>query len=187
MQILHSEQEFPAAASVLALGTFDGVHIGHMALIRRAKVLALELDASCIVCTFDRHPLSVLDPNHAPNQLTTSEEKRNKIAMLGADFMLVKPFTPVLSSMPAKEYLLDLVRSLHAKAVVVGENHRFGRRGEGDAQLIRVLSKQYGFIAEIVPPVYDGSDIVSSSLIRTLLASGQKDRAMRLLSIQSTP
>ncbi|MPN34625.1 putative riboflavin biosynthesis protein RibF [bioreactor metagenome] len=184
MQILHSEREFLGPASVLALGTFDGVHIGHAELIRRAKALADELDASAVACTFDRHPLSVLDPARMPHQLTDLNEKLRKFALLGADCALVLRFTPELASLPAREYLLNLVAAMRAKAVVVGEDHRFGRRGEGDAHLIQALANQAGFRAVVVPPVLDEGDVVSSSLIRALLASGQNERAERLLSIQ---
>ncbi|NLF28568.1 MAG: FAD synthetase family protein [Clostridiales bacterium] len=183
MQILHSEREFLGPASVLALGTFDGVHIGHAALLRRAKALADELGASCVACTFDRHPLSVLDPARMPRQLTDLEEKLRKFALLKADCALVQRFTPELSKLSAREYLLSLVAAMRAKAVVVGEDHRFGRRGEGNANLIRALASEAGFRAVVVPPVLDGKDVVSSSLIRSLLASGQFARAEKLLSI----
>jgi len=183
MQILHSEREFLGPASVLALGTFDGVHIGHAALIRRAKALADELSASAIACTFDRHPLWVLDPARMPRQLTDLDEKLRKFALLGADCALVQRFTPELSNMSARDYLLNLVAAMRARAVVVGEDHRFGRRGEGDAHLIQALAGEAGFRAVVVPPVLDGGDVVSSSLIRALLASGQSARAERLLTI----
>ncbi len=184
MQILHSEREFIGPASVLALGTFDGVHIGHAALIRRAMAIAAERSAKSVVCTFDRHPLSLLDPANAPFQLTPLEEKLRRFERLGVDCALVKPFTCELAALPAREYLAALAREMRAVAVVVGEDHRFGRRGEGDAALIRAMAGELGFEAQIVPPVYDGRDVVSSSLIRQLLAAGESGHAKRLLDIE---
>lgn len=185
MQILHSQQEYHGAASVLALGTFDGVHVGHAALIRRAREIAARRGAQCVVCSFDRHPLCVLDPARAPRQLTSTQEKCARLARLGVDCVLLEPFTQSLAAMPAREYLTNLTRAMRAVAVVVGQNHRFGHRGEGDARLTRELGRQLGFEAVIVPPVYDGGEMVSSTLIRALLASGQEQRARRLMQIQA--
>lgn len=183
MQILHSEWEYRGAASVLALGTFDGVHIGHAELIRRAHAIAADMGADCVVCTFDRHPLQVLDPARAPAQLTTLEERCEKFARLGADYALVRRFTREVAAMPAEAYIRRLTAQMRAVAVVVGENHRFGFRGEGDARLIGEVGRRLDFAAVIVPPVYDQGELVSSTLIRRLLASGQQERAERLLAL----
>ena len=185
MQILRSEREYTGKASVLALGTFDGVHIGHAALIRCAHGIAADLGADCVVCTFDRHPLSVLHPERAPAQLTTLEEKCAKFAALGADYALVRAFTPELAAQSAEAYLTALVQNMRAVAVVVGENHRFGFHGQGDARLIGEMGAKMDFAAVIVPPVYDEGELVSSTLIRRLLSSGQRERAERLLSIHA--
>lgn len=185
LQILRSEREYTGKASVLALGTFDGVHIGHAALIRCAHDIAADMGADCVVCTFDRHPLSVLHPERAPAQLTTLEEKCAKFAALGADYALVRAFTLELAAQSAEAYLAELVRNMRAAAVVVGENHRFGFHGQGDARLIGEMGAKMDFAAVIVPPVYDEGELVSSTLIRRLLAGGQRERAERLLSIQA--
>lgn len=185
MQILRSEREYTGKASVLALGTFDGVHIGHAALIRRTHDIAADMGADCVVCTFDRHPLAVLHPERAPAQLTTLAEKCAKFAFLGADYTLVRHFTLELASQSAEAYLTQLVQSMRAVAVVVGENHRFGFHGQGDARLIGEMSAKMDFAAVIVPPVYDQGELVSSTLIRRLLASGERARAERLLDIES--
>ena len=99
MQIIHSEREYRGKASVLALGTFDGVHIGHAALIRRAHDIAADMGADCVVCTFDRHPLAVLHPERAPAQLSTLEE----VDALGAEGLKARllPMDAAISHLPA--------------------------------------------------------------------------------------
>ena len=163
MQIIHSEREYRGKASVLALGTFDGVHIGHAALIRRAHDIAADMGADCVVCTFDRHPLAVLHPERAPAQLSTLEERCAKFARLGADYALVRPFTLEVAREDARKYLASLVNNMRAVAVVVGENHRFGYHGQGDARLIGEMS------ATIVPVIIAGAWATPAVTARTCL------------------
>ena len=183
MQIIHSEREYTGKASVLALGTFDGVHIGHAALIRRAHDIAADMGADCVVCTFDRHPLAVLHPERAPAQLSTLEERCAKFARLGADYALVRHFTLDVAHEDAREYLASLVKNMRAVAVVVGENHRFGYHGQGDAPPHRRNERAHGLRRRHRPPVYEQGELVSSTLIRRLLKEGQTARAQKLLDI----
>ena len=186
MKILHSEGEFTGRASVAALGMFDGVHIGHQSLIRRAVALARELDAECVVCTFDRHPLTVLCPDRAPVPLLSLEENLEKFRRLGADAALVKPFTRAFAAMPPEDYLRALTRDLRAAAIVAGENYTFGAGGRGDASLIRGMAAKLGYRAEIVPPVMDGEVMCSSTYIRRLIEAGETDHARRLMDMQES-
>lgn len=181
MRVIYSPEEFSGKRSVLALGNFDGVHIGHAALIRRAVDIAGAQGAESVVCTFDRHPLAVLKPGSEPMALTTLEERLRRFEKLGADWAYVRPFTLALARTPAEEYLRELIRALRAVCVVVGENHRFGRDGGGDAALIRRVCVQMGVRAEIVPPVSVGGETVSSTRIRRLIAQGEREQAARLL------
>lgn len=183
MNILYSASEFTGAASVAALGMFDGVHIGHQALIRRAAALARELDASCVVCTFDRHPLEVLRPQAAPKPLLSLEDNLKKFEALGADAALVQAFTPEFGAMPPEDYLRRLVRALRVKCLVAGENYSFGAGGRGGAAMIRAMAADLGCRAEIVPPVMDGDAVCSSTRIRRLIAAGETEHARRLLEI----
>ena len=186
MRIIHSAAEFDGAASVAALGMFDGVHIGHQALIRRAVTLAAELNAACVVCTFDRHPMSVLCPQRAPAPLLSLRDNLRKFEALGADCALVQPFTPEYGATPPEVFLRSLVKDLRARALVAGENYTFGARGRGDAELIRRMADELGFSAEIVPAVMDGDVMCSSTWIRRLLAEGQTEHAERLLRLGDT-
>ncbi len=186
MRIIHQSGEFTAPAAVVALGMFDGVHIGHQALIRRAVALAGELDADSVVCTFDRHPLSVLFPERAPRPLLSLSENLDKFQRLGADWALVQAFTPEYGATPPEAFLRALVRDYRVRAIVAGENYTFGDRGRGDAQMIRDMAGPLGYRAEIVPPVMDGDVMCSSTRIRELIEAGETAHAERLLKIAQT-
>lgn len=183
MIVLHSAGEFAGRKSVVALGMFDGVHVGHQKLIRTAVELAKEMDAKCVVCTFDRHPLSLLRPEHAPQPLLPLEENLRKFEQLGADAALIQPFTKEFAAMLPEDYIEALTDGLHAKAIVIGENYTFGRGGGGSAEMVRLLAKKYGYRAKIVEPVTDAEGLISSTRIRNLLRTGEVDRARELLDI----
>ena len=183
MRIIRDTSEFTGARAVAALGMFDGVHIGHQALIRRAVALAGELGAETVVCTFDRHPLSVLCPDRAPAPLLPLDENLERFERLGADWALVQAFTPEYGATPPEDFLSDLVNSLRAAAVVAGANYTFGAGGRGDAALIRAMADELGYRAEIVPPVMDGDVMCSSTLIRRLIEAGEQEHADRLLRL----
>ena len=186
MKIIYDEIAFLEEASVAALGMFDGVHIGHQELIRNAVVLARSLNARCVVCTFDRHPMSVLRPGRAPKPLLTLEQNLLKFERLGADYALVKPFTPEFAATPPEEYIRQLVEKMRVRAIVVGENYTFGAGGKGNADLIRRLAAELGCRALVVAPVMDGGVVASSTYVRALLAAGETAHAHRLLDIPAT-
>lgn len=183
MIVLHSAEEFTGRASVVALGMFDGVHIGHQKLIRTAVELAKQMDAQSIVCTFDRHPLSLLRPDRAPVPLLTLEQNIEKFDQLGADAVLIQPFDQKFASILPEDYLESLVDSFHAKAVVIGENYTFGREGRGNAEMVRRMATKYGYRAKIVEPVTDAEGMISSTRIRKMLHDGATERAHHLLDI----
>lgn len=183
MKIIHDATEFTGRNAVVALGMFDGVHVGHQALIRRAVALAGERGAQSVVCTYDRHPMSVLCPGRAPEALLPLHENLKKFERLGADWALVQAFTPEYGATPPRDFLRALVRDLRAAAIVVGENYTFGAGGAGNAALIRELAGELGYRAEVIPPVMDGDAVCSSTLIRHLLATGHSEHAQELLRI----
>ena len=181
MRIYTDEAQYDLGPCAIALGTFDGVHIGHQTLIHRAMELARELNAASVVYTFDRHPMSVLCPERAPRELLTLEEKLKKLELLGVDAVLVKPFTVEFAAIEPVKYLEMLAREMRAKAVVAGFNYTFGAMGRGDAALICSEAARLGYRAEIVDAVTDGGDTVSSTLIRALQDRGEIARAERLM------
>ena len=181
MRIWRSQTEFDLPASVLALGTFDGLHAGHRALIERAMELSREINCACVVCTFDRHPLSVLSPGNAPRQLMRLDEKLAVLEKMGVVGVLVETFDVACAATEPELYLEELVRNMRARALVAGFNHHFGAHGRGDADMIRREAARLHYRAEILPPVQDGGDVVSSTLIRALLENGDTGRAKRLM------
>ena len=185
MKVIYDTTEFTGNRAVVALGMFDGVHIGHQTLIRRAVALARELEAQSVVCTFDRHPLSVLCPEKAPLALLPLDENLRKFERLGAEWALVQAFTPEYGATDALAFLRSLVSELRVKALVVGENYSFGAKGRGNAALIRRMAGELGYRAEIVPPVMDGDVVCSSTRIRQLLEAGKTGHARRLLRIEA--
>jgi riboflavin kinase/FMN adenylyltransferase len=167
--------------SVVAIGVFDGVHLGHRAIVARAIEAARSLDASSVVVTFDPHPARVVRPEAAPLLLGSVPERVELLASLGIDAVLVLPFDREMSSWTAEEFVQRLLVSrLHARRVVVGENFRFGNRALGDVALLRSLGAADGFDVDAVGLVGDG-DAVSSTLVRGLVAAGDVAGALRAL------
>lgn len=181
MKVFYGTEEYDLGASVVALGTFDGVHTGHRALIRRALEIARAEGLACVVCTFDRHPMRTLCPEKCPRQLMTLEEKLAAFAEIGADAAVVQAFTHEAARTEAEEYLENLVCALDARCVVAGFNYTFGASGRGDAALIRKEAERLGIRAEIVEAVRDDGEIVSSTLIRRLIETGEDARVERLI------
>jgi riboflavin kinase / FMN adenylyltransferase len=162
------EVERRERASV-AVGTFDGVHLGHREVI----------DASESVLTFDPHPVSVVAPRHTPKLLTRPERKAELIASLGVRELIVIPFDAEFASHTAAEFVDDvLVGALGARQVAVGENFRFGHKAQGDA---RLLSADERFTTAVHPLLEVDGEIVSSSRIRGLVLAGDVAEANRLL------
>lgn len=185
MQIWKNEAEFDLDGCVLALGTFDGVHIGHQALIRRAMQLAQEEGCACVVYTFDRHPLSLLCPEKAPVPLMTMDEKLQKLRCMGVDGVLVREFNREFAAVEPEAYLESLARDMRVRGIVTGFNYTFGAGGRGNADMIRAQAEKLGYRAEIVEAVRDEEDIVSSTLIRSLNAQGNHGRADKLMQLSS--
>jgi riboflavin kinase/FMN adenylyltransferase len=167
--------------SVVTIGVFDGVHRGHQKVIGRAAELAAELGLPCVVITFDPHPDEVVRPGSHPPLLSSANRRVELLAEVGADAIMVLPFTPELSRMGPDEFVQSvLVDRLHAARVIVGEDFRFGHRAKGDVPLLRELGEKYDFAAEGVPLVADG-DTISSTAIRARLAEGAVEEAAHLL------
>src|SRR5712691_5486381 len=171
-----------AVASAVALGAFDGIHLGHRAILGTAVAQARQGGLQAVACTFDRHPMEVLQPRRAPLPITTLDERLELIGETGIDTTVVIPFTPAVASVEAKAFVQDvLVGTLEAREIVVGFNHRFGRGARGDAQLLESLAAPLGFRAHIVPALMVDGVAVSSSEIRAALQRGDLPRAARLL------
>ncbi len=168
--------------SALAIGNFDGVHIGHQALISAAVAWASRNGAKPTVLTFDPHPATVVAPNRVPPLICTLPQRLRLLKTAGAVEVMVLPFTEETAHLTPEEFVEQiLVKMLNVKAVFVGENFRFGHRQAGTPDTLRKLAKRYDFATQFLPPVTSRGEIVSSSLIRRYLAEGRVGRAGRLL------
>ncbi len=166
----------------LAIGVFDGVHLGHRAVVRTARLAADRLGGSAWVLTFDPHPLQVLRPEAAPPAILPLEAKLVRLAALGVDGCIVHPFTAALAGTPAEAFLEGLLRDLpDLSAVAVGKTWRFGRGAAGDAALLRAFVGRRGIAVHTVPPVLDAGSPVSSTRIRAAVLDGRLAEAGRLL------
>ena len=181
MQILHSMDEFRGTGSVAALGTFDGMHLGHRKLIETAVSLARQAHVPALALTFDRHPLSLIRPEAVPAPLLSRAGRAEILSSLGLDVLVEQPFTVEFAAQEPEEYLDRIVRALHPAAIVAGFNHRFGRGGRGDADLITTLAERLGYRPVIISPVTADGEVVSSTRIRELLAAGDAAGAERLM------
>ncbi len=157
---------------VMALGTFDGLHLGHQQVIRRALAWAARESRPGLVVTFRNHPLSVLAPERAPRCIETAEARREVLERLGVDFLVELDFTRALASMTAGDFLRFLAETAAPQGLVVGENYSFGAGREGTPAYLREAAAHYGFRVEVCPLTVIDGQVVSSTRIRALLARG---------------
>lgn len=166
----------------LAIGNFDGVHLGHRKILEKTRALAAEHGLQSVVLTFDPHPMSVVAPERLPKLLTTIEQRRTLFEQSGFDHTVVLEFTSGVACLNAEQFIdRVLVAKLHARWVVVGENFRFGHRGSGNIELLRRLGERHGFESVSVAPVMVGGEPVSSTRVRHLLREGRVSQVRKLL------
>ncbi|MBZ5734361.1 bifunctional riboflavin kinase/FAD synthetase [Nocardioides sp. TRM66260-LWL] len=174
MQIWRSFDDVPdgLGRTVAVIGNFDGVHLGHRRVLARARAIADEQGLPVGAVTFDPHPMAVLRPEHAPTTLTSMPARAELLAEAGADHVLAVPFDRGVAAWSPEEFVdRVLVDALHAAAVVVGANFRFGQRAAGDVALLVELGRERGFSAEGIP-LDGGPQVWSSTYVRTCLAAG---------------
>lgn len=168
---------------VVALGNFDGVHLGHQSVVRRAVEEGSKRGGRVVTATFDPHPRAVLEPGSEPKLLTTFELRREVLMRHGVDEVHAIRFDERLSRKSPEEFVRDvLVGELDAAVVVVGENFRFGHKAAGDVKDLARIMKEYGGATLAVPiKGIDGQKEINSSHIRSLLSTGEVGEAARLL------
>jgi riboflavin kinase/FMN adenylyltransferase len=174
VQIWRSLDEVPAdlGPTAVVIGNFDGVHLGHRHVLTRAREIADERSLPVVAVTFDPHPMAVLRPEHAPTTLTSLEVRAELLGAAGADHVLAVPFDREVAGWSPEEFIERvLVDSLHAAAVVVGANFRFGSRAAGDVAALREAGARLGFSAEGIP-LDGGPQVWSSTYVRMSLAAG---------------
>jgi riboflavin kinase/FMN adenylyltransferase len=185
MQRLTLDEAIPDAfrGAVVALGNFDGFHLGHQAVVGRAVQRGAHERRPVIVATFDPHPVRHFKPDVPPFRLTTLDQRQRLFATAGADAMLVFRFDGTLASTSAEDFVAKVLgQQIGAAAVVTGEDFTFGKGRAGNAQVLRELGKASGIDAEAVAPVGLDGGIVSSSRIREALQAAEPGTATHLLT-----
>ncbi len=181
-----SLEPFPEG-SVVTIGAYDGVHIGHRAVIAEVKRQAEAKGAKSVVVTFDRHPAEVVRPQSAPKLLTDLKQKLELLASTGVDATLVVPFDADRSTEPPEQFVRDvLVGHLGVRAVVVGGDFHFGKDRRGNVELLEKIGAEHGFTVDGLALIDDHGNPatdhkVSSTEIRALLVEGETERAAVLL------
>lgn len=171
----------PQKETLLSIGVFDGVHLGHRYLLERLKQEAQEKDLLSGVITFSPHPQSVLHPQAEILWLTDLKDRVQRIRELGIDLTVVLPFDLELAQLSARDFVALLKKYLKMSGLIVGPDFALGRGREGNAQLLRLLGQEMGFTVESVPAFTVDGQVVSSTAIRQALAQGDLEKVKRLM------
>lgn len=186
MQVIHAETiedlRWDVPRAVLGVGTLDGVHRGHQGLLHRVRMEAAATGGTPAVLTFAQHPLEIVRPEQAPPLITPLPLKLALLERLGMAAAAVIHFTPALAALEAEAFVeRALVEALRVRRLCVGYDFGFGRGRKGNVALLQELGPRLGFSVEVVPAVRIDGEVVSSRLIRSLLAEGRVDEARRFL------
>ena len=174
------DPDFPATA--VTIGKFDGVHLGHQALLADLVEVSEEHGIASVVLTFDRHPDALLNPKAVKPAITGPIQKQYLLREAGVDAILTLAFDEALAALSPEEFVKQvLVDGLKARWVLVGEDFRFGAEGAGDGETIRELGAKYGFRVTVVPPVVVDGEVVSTTLVRDYLDRGNIAKTTELL------
>lgn len=172
----------PFGESVVTFGNYDGVHLGHQAILARLREAAHHHAAEAVVAVFDPHPVQILRPDKPFHQITTLPSRLELLERHGVDATLVIPFGPALHSMEAEDFVDGVLgRLLGARHVVLGGDSRFGRDRRGDVAMLSARGGALGFQVELVPPVTVDGERISSSAVRHAVLGGDVAHAARML------
>lgn len=168
--------------TVVTVGTFDGVHRGHWAVLEEIARRAQASGLTSVLVTFEPHPLEIVNPQAAPLLLTLADEKRLILAQSAVDRVAFVPFTPALRDYPPERFVREILEErFHLAELVIGYDHGFGRGRAGDVELLRAIGKADGFAVDVVPAVMLDGRPISSTMIRRFVAGGDLDHAARAL------
>jgi riboflavin kinase/FMN adenylyltransferase len=186
MRVIHAEtvedMRWDVPGAVLGMGTLDGVHVGHQGILRRVATQAAAVGVMPAALTFAQHPLEVVRPEQAPALITPLPLKLALLERLGMAAVVVIHFTPALASLDADAFVERvLVDGLRVRGLCVGHDFGFGRGRTGNVALLQDLGRRRGFSVEVVPAITMDGQVVSSRLVRSLLAAGRVDEARRFL------
>ena len=181
MQLVRGFQFQDTPGTVVAIGNFDGMHLGHQALIARAKEKAKQLSLPVVVLTFEPHPKEFFRPNEAMPRLMRFTEKWTVIDSLDVDYVCCLPFNKALATQSPEDFVKTvLLEKLNAKAVVVGDEFRFGAKRAGDIQSLKNFGDQFGFELQAISQVMQDDVRISSSRVREALANADFEAVQKL-------
>lgn len=182
MKIIRHPKKKKLKGCVVALGTFDGVHLGHQKVLKTAVKLAKKKKVASLAITFDPHPQQVVAPRRGLRLLTTLSEREDLFCSLGIDGVVVVRFNKKMQNLSAEEFIERyLVKKLGVSQVVVGYDYAFGKKRAGSLAQLRKSANRFGFEVVVVPPVHRGALTIKSGLIRQLVSNGHFNDAVRLL------
>jgi len=169
------------SGAVLTLGTFDGMHRGHQAVLAEVTRRARAGRLTSVLVTFDPHPLAVVNPAAAPKLLTLPAEKQDLVTAQGIERFVLMPFTPVVAQLDAEAFVRRLCDDYAMRELVMGYDHGFGRGRAGDVELVQRLARTQDFAVAVVDAVRENGQPIASTVIRTAIAHGDLDSAARWL------
>lgn len=165
----------------IALGSFDGVHVGHQKLIETLKLNAGKLNCTSMIYTFEVHPRMILKPDRPMHMLTNNAQRAEVLDEMCVDVLYLEDFSRIMN-LSAEQFFMDIIiGKFNAKCLVVGYNFKFGKNSEGDAEILTALGDKYGIQVDVVPPVLVDGETVSSSLIRHKIHDGKLDEVIKYL------
>lgn len=169
-------------SSFIALGSFDGLHLGHLSLIEKVKTLAKNNDGNSIVFTFKNHPRKFINPNNKTHLIMTNDEKIEVLKREKVDILAFKDFDDKFMRMMPEDFIKLICEVYKVKGIVVGFNFKFGYKNLGDVELLKKFQKKYNYELYIIEPCKLGNEIISSTNIRKELIKGNVKKAFKMLS-----
>ncbi|WP_300384806.1 bifunctional riboflavin kinase/FAD synthetase [Clostridium sp.] len=177
--IIKGNKEKP---NYIALGSFDGLHLGHLSLLKKIVSLAKENNGLSMVFTYKNHPKTLVDPNNVPKLIMDIETKLDCLKEENIDIVVLKEFTKEFMKIPPEKFIDILCENYNIKGIIVGFNFRFGHKNLGDIKLLESLQDKYGYKIYIINPYTYKDNVVSSSRIRNNILIGDVKEASRMLS-----
>lgn len=169
-------------ANYVALGSFDGLHLGHLSLIRKAISLAKENNGNSMVFTYKNHPLSIIKPELAPKIIMDLQSKLQCLKNENVDVVAIRTFTKEFMEMSPEDFIKVLSVDYNVKGIIVGFNFRFGHKNEGDIKLLESLKEKYGYEVWVMEPFKYNEEVISSTRIRKSILEGEVNEAIKMLS-----
>lgn len=165
----------------VALGSFDGLHLGHLSLIKKVKELSKQANCKSMIYTFKNHPMTLINKSKLPKLIQSNEDKVEILKDEGIDILNFATFDLNHMKMDSEEFIYNLIKNYNVKGIVVGFNYKFGNENLGDVKLLNELSKKYNFDLCVCPPISFEDNIISSTFIRKLIQNGEVKKVKNFL------